>query len=39
MSLEQIKATTGRVLGVDYGEARTGLAISDTTRFLANGIQ
>ena len=38
MSLEQIKATTGRVLGVDYGEARTGLAISDTTRFLANGI-
>ena len=38
MSLEHIKATTGRVLGVDYGEARTGLAISDTTRFLANGI-
>lgn len=38
MSLEQIKATTGRVLGVDYGEARTGLAISDATRFLANGI-
>ena len=38
MSLEQVKATTGRVLGVDYGEARTGLAVSDTTRFLANGI-
>ena len=38
MSLEQVKATTGRVLGVDYGEARTGLAISDATRFLANGI-
>lgn len=38
MSLEQVKATTGRVLGVDYGEARTGLAISDVTRFLANGI-
>ncbi len=38
MSLEAVKATTGRVLGVDYGEARTGLAISDTTRFLANGI-
>ena len=38
MSLEQIKATTGRVLGVDYGEARTGLAISDATRFLASGI-
>ena len=38
MSLEQVKATTGRVLGVDYGEARTGLAVSDATRFLANGI-
>ena len=38
MSLEQIKATTGRVLGVDYGEARTGLAISDASRFLASGI-
>ncbi len=38
MSLEAVKATTGRVLGVDYGEARTGLAISDATRFLANGI-
>lgn len=38
MSLETVKATTGRVLGVDYGEARTGLAISDATRFLANGI-
>ena len=38
MSLETVKATTGRVLGVDFGEARTGLAISDATRFLANGI-
>ena len=38
MSLEAVKATTGRGLGVDYGEARTGLAVSDTTRFLANGI-
>lgn len=38
MSLEQVRATTGRVLGVDYGEARTGLAISDATRFLASGI-
>ena len=38
MSLEQVKATKGRVLGVDYGEARTGIAVSDTTRFLASGI-
>lgn len=38
MSLEDVKATTGRVLGVDYGEARTGLAVSDAARFLASGI-
>ena len=38
MSLEQVKATKGRVLGVDYGEARTGIAVSDATRFLASGI-
>ena len=28
----------GRVLGVDFGDVRTGLAISDETRFLASGI-
>lgn len=38
MSIEAIKATTGRVLGVDFGEARTGLAISDRDRLLASGI-
>jgi len=38
MSIEQIKQTKGRVLGVDFGEARTGLAISDTARLLASGI-
>ena len=27
-----------RVLAVDYGDVRTGLAISDINRFLANGI-
>ena len=27
-----------KILGVDYGEARTGLAISDELGFLANGI-
>lgn len=36
--LEKIKATKGRILGVDFGEARTGLAISDTSRFLASAI-
>ena len=38
MTLAELKATTGKVLGVDYGEARTGLAISDASRFLASGI-
>lgn len=38
MSLAQIKETKGRLLGVDFGEARTGLAISDTARLLASGI-
>ena len=38
MSIEEIKQTKGRVLGVDFGEARTGLAISDAARLLASGI-
>ena len=29
---------TKRILGVDYGETRTGLAISDEMQFLASGI-
>jgi len=33
-----MKNKEGRVLGVDFGDARTGLAISDETRFLASGI-
>ena len=27
-----------RILGVDYGDQRTGLAVSDISRFLASGI-
>ena len=38
MSFADIKNTKGRVMGVDFGEARTGLAISDLSRFLASGI-
>lgn len=37
-TLETIKATAGRVLGVDFGDVRTGLAVSDEARFLAQGI-
>ena len=36
--LTDLKATKGRVLGVDFGDTRTGLAVSDVSRFLASGI-
>ncbi len=35
---EEIKNTNGRIMGVDFGEVRTGIAISDASRFLASGI-
>ena len=38
MSFERIKETKGRMLGIDFGEARTGLAISDASRLLASGV-
>ncbi len=30
--------TMGKILGVDYGDVRTGLAVSDISGFLASGI-
>ena len=36
--LKDIKNTVGKILSVDFGDARTGLAMSDATRFLASGI-
>ena len=36
--IRQLKATTGRLLGVDFGDVRTGLAISDASRYLASGL-
>ena len=38
MSLDAVKNTKGRILGIDFGEARTGLAVSDASRLLASGI-
>ncbi len=38
MSFDKIKETRGRMLGIDFGEARTGLAVSDVSRLLASGI-
>jgi len=37
-SVPELKSTRGRILGVDFGDTRTGLAVSDTDRFLASGI-
>ncbi len=37
-NIQDLKTTTGRVLGVDFGDTRTGLAVSDVSRFLASGI-
>ena len=36
--MERIKNTSGKLLAVDFGDVRTGLAVSDKTRFLASGI-
>ena len=36
--MQRLKETTGKLLGVDFGDKRTGLAVSDKTRFLASGI-
>ncbi len=36
--ITDLKNTTGRILGVDFGDTRTGLSVSDVSRFLASGI-
>lgn len=35
---KEIKAVHGRYLGVDYGDARTGLAVSDASGLLAGAL-
>ena len=38
-TLEYIKKeTSGRIMSVDFGDTRTGLALSDISRYLASGI-
>ena len=37
-TLEEIKKTSGKILSVDFGDTRTGLAVSDPSRLLASGI-
>ena len=38
VTILDLKETIGRILGVDFGDTRTGLAVSDVSRFLASGI-
>ena len=37
--IRQLKETVGRLLGVDFGDVRTGLAVSDASRYLASGLK
>ena len=37
-SFADVKASVGRILSVDFGDVRTGLAVSDASRLLASGI-
>ena len=36
--MKRIAQTKGKILGVDFGDTRTGLAVSDPSRLLASGI-
>ena len=38
VTILDLKETKGRILGVDFGDTRTGLAVSDASRFLASGL-
>lgn len=37
--IRELKTSTGRLLGVDFGDVRTGLAVSDASRYLASGLE
>lgn len=37
-TLNEVHTTKGRILGVDFGDTRTGLAVSDAGRLIASGI-
>lgn len=36
--MARLESKEGRIMGVDFGDTRTGLAVSDELRFLASGI-
>ncbi len=36
--MQRLLKTSGKILGIDFGDKRTGLAVSDRTRLIASGI-
>ncbi len=38
MDFKELAQTKGKIMGIDFGDTRTGLAVSDISRFLASGI-
>ena len=38
-TVTDLAATEGRILAVDFGDTRTGLALSDPSRLLASGLE
>lgn len=36
--MDSVRKTTGKIMGVDFGDVRTGLSLSDPGRRLASGI-
>ena len=37
-TLIEIKQTSGKIMSVDFGDVRTGLAVSDPSRLIASGL-
>ena len=37
-TLQRVKGSKGKIMSVDFGDVRTGLAVSDVSRFIASGI-
>ncbi|MBO5841674.1 MAG: Holliday junction resolvase RuvX, partial [Clostridia bacterium] len=37
--MQILKQTKGKLLGVDFGDKRTGIAVSDSLRTMASGRQ
>lgn len=37
-TVTDLASTSGRLLGIDFGDTRTGLAVSDPSRLLASGL-